>query len=189
MRARATFIVTASMLALLLAGCVAAPTRNDSLVLNPDLTPSQNASDAPGEWRADGKATTVGFDAFAQYEGKPSYRVSFTAGEPYAGLVQRFRSVDALRGQTLIVTGKLRRSDNKTSIGIWVRAFDKDSKSVAYANSYEQAAGQDSNWETHRITLTIPQEATSVLIGASIYGESGTMWLSSVNAHPNRGKD
>jgi hypothetical protein len=157
--------------------------RQRSLVLNPALTmPIGTTLQVPTHWRPDGTADEVAMDPSVSRQGMPSYRVKFKEGAPYAGLVQRIPA-EALVGSTLVVDAWLARSTEQASAGVWIRAFDKDNNSIAYANSYEMPLPPIRDLHQHVFEFLVPPATTSLLVGASIYGESGTAWFNSVDVY------
>jgi hypothetical protein len=164
--------------------CSSTPiSRQPSLVLNPALaTPIGTTPQVPTHWRADGTADEVSMDPSVSRQGMPSYRVKFKEGAPYAGLVQRIPA-EALLGRTLVVDAWLARDTEQASAGVWIRAFDKNNNSIAYANSYEKPLPPTTGLHQHVFEFLVPPATTSLLVGASIYGESGTAWFNSVDVY------
>jgi hypothetical protein len=179
--------VLASLCSLLISVTASAQTDASSLLLNPTLRIDNATSPAPSGWRFDGTAVEFAADSAVKRSGLPSLRVKFAAGAPYAGVLQRLDG-ERVRGETLIIDGWLARDTASAPVGVWVRAFDKERKSIAYVNSYELANPADGSFTRHVIELKVPDEAVALLIGASIYGDTGTAWFSSVDAYIKRHK-
>jgi hypothetical protein len=160
----------------------AAQKNTSSLLLNPTLRIDDAANPTPNGWRLDGTAVEFAPDLAVKHTGPQSLRVKFAKGAPYAGIAQRLDG-ESLRGKTLVIDSWLARDNVNASVGVWVRAFDKERKSIAYANSYELAIPADRSFTRHLVELKVPDDAVAILVGASIYGETGTAWLSSVDAY------
>jgi hypothetical protein len=167
---------------LLVSVAASAQTDASSLMVNPTLQIDSATGPAPSGWRLDGTALEFAADSSVKRNGLPSLRVKFAAGAPYAGILQRLAG-ERVSGRTLVIDGWLARDTASASVGVWVRAFDKERKSIAYVNSYEQANPADGTFTRHRVELKVPDETVALLIGASIYGDTGSAWFSSVDAH------
>jgi hypothetical protein len=157
-----------------------AHTTQASLLKNADFVTLDTAKPTlPAEWRVDGQATEIALDTLRQRSKTPSLRVVFKEGAPYAGVVQRI-PIEAVRSKTFRAQSFIDRQGEGAAVGIWVRAFDKERKSIAYANSYETKQGVAGAWTAHRLELAIPASAEFVMFGASIYEKDGTMWLDAI---------
>jgi hypothetical protein len=173
----ALFIAIAS------SACTTQPVREPSVILNPSLlVEGASTSTVPTSWQADGTAEELVVDAAVAKQGRPSWRVKFKEGAPYAGLVQRL-PVEAILGRTLVVEAWLARNTERASVGVWIRAFDKDRKSIAYANSYEKPLPATSSLHQHVFEFVVPPTATALMVGASIYGENGIAWFNSIDVY------
>ncbi|MCZ8062333.1 hypothetical protein [Silanimonas sp.] len=159
---------------------VAAQTASPPLVANPTLQ-AVDASGAPRGWSLDGTAVEVASDPAVTRDGLNSLRVTFAKGAPYAGIVQRLRG-DRVNGATVVIEGWLARDTATAAVGVWARAFDKEGRSIGYANSYELDLPADKRFRRHSIELRLPPETNTVLVGASIYGDSGMAWFGGVDA-------
>jgi hypothetical protein len=152
------------------------------IVLNPELRSEDDASGSIRAWRVDGKGAVVVLDTEVRRGECATARIEFQSGNPYAGLAQRLSNPDAFRGRTLVVTGWIMRETDEPEAGVWIRAFSADGKSLAYANTYALPKGPPMQWRQHEIELTVPVEAAGVMLGAALYGQSGRMWVSELNA-------
>jgi hypothetical protein len=133
----------------------------------------------PAYWRLDGKAEEIAIDTERKYRGQQSLRVKFKEGAPYAGVVHRLNAED-VRGKTLFASAWIARGTDSANTGIWIRAFDKDKKSIAYVNTYDSPAAKETAWTQHNMTIEIPASAATVMMGVSIYGKDGVMWVDEV---------
>jgi hypothetical protein len=159
-----------------------AQTKSNSLISNPTLKIDETSSPAPKGWQLDGTAVEFASDPIIKHNGPQSLRIKFAKGASYAGIVQRLEA-EPVRGKTIFIDGWLARDNRDAPVGVWVRAFDKDRKSIAYANSYELSSPADRSFTRHLIELKVPAETAAILVGASIYGETGTAWLGSLDAY------
>ncbi len=148
---------------------------------NPSLQVPSPAAAAPEGWRADGRAERMAPDPAVLVEGRPAWRVDYLVPAPYAGLVQRLDAA-ALRGQRLLLEGWVAKDQEAAAAGLWVRAFDAQRQSMAYANTYEQTLPADRQLRKQRLEFAVPAEAAFVLVGASIYGASGSAWFGGMAA-------
>ncbi|MCE2917086.1 MAG: hypothetical protein ACOVQT_07655 [Rubrivivax sp.] len=162
------------------------------IVRNPDLLVADAASPVPDGWRVDGQFERMTLDATVQAAGRPTLRIDYLASAPYAGLVQRLDAV-ALSGQRLVVQGRLARDNGAAAVGVWIRAFNAQRQSIAYANSYEQPLPADRSLREHALEFAVPPEAAFLLVGASVYGADGSAWFGGIDvrlqvqgASPNR---
>jgi hypothetical protein len=177
------FRQSVAVLCLLLASISCpAQTNSNSLISNPTLKIDEASSSAPKGWQLDGTAVEFASDSTIKHKGPQSLRIKFAKGAPYAGIVQRLEA-EPVRGKTVFIDGWLARDNGDAPVGVWVRAFDKDRKSIAYANSYELPNAADRSFRRHLIELKVPEETVVILVGASIYGETGTAWLGSLDAY------
>jgi hypothetical protein len=158
----------------------AAQTASPSLVANPTLQ-AVDDSGAPHGWRLDGTAVEVASDPAVTRNGLNSLRVTFEKGAPYAGIIQRLDG-DRVKDATVVIEGWLARDTATAAVGVWARAFDKEGRSIGYANSYELDLPADKRFRRHSIELRLPPETNTVLVGASIYGDSGMAWFGGVDA-------
>jgi hypothetical protein len=113
-------------------------------------------------------------------DGRPTLRVDYRATAPYAGLVQRL-DAPALSGQRLIVEGWLARDTEAAAVGVWIRAFNAQRQSIAYANSYEMPLPADRRLHRHTLAFEVPADAAFLLVGASVYGADGSAWLGGID--------
>jgi hypothetical protein len=134
----------------------------------------------PAEWTVDGEAVEIGFDPTHQFSRTPSVRVVYKEGAPYAGLIQRV-AASAVRGKTLHLRTHIDRLGEGAEVGVWVKAFNKERKDIAYQNTYETKQRAHKNWTPHEMRITIPLEAEVVMVGAAIYGKDGTMWVDGID--------
>jgi hypothetical protein len=153
------------------------------IIANPRLQVASPASPVPEAWRAHGRAERMAPDAAMRVEGRPAWRVDYRASAPYAGLVQRLDAT-ALRGQRLALEGWVAKDQEAAAAGIWVRAFDAQRQSVAYANTYEQPLPADRQLRRQQLEFTVPADAAFVLVGVSIYAASGSAWFGGIDARP-----
>jgi hypothetical protein len=134
----------------------------------------------PASWRIDGKAHELAIDKDKKYAGTQSLRVKFKEGAPYAGVIQLLPNAAEVRGKRLQFSAMIARGDDNAMVGIWVGAWDKDKKRRAYANTYESPAAKQRGWTRHQMTIDIPPEAESVMIGIAIHDKDGVMWVDDV---------
>ncbi|MCZ8318689.1 MAG: hypothetical protein ACK5S2_00385 [Lysobacteraceae bacterium] len=188
---RHTFVLLLMLFATLVAQNLSlaaeSPSDAPSLVANPELR-DVDASGAPRGWRLDGTAVEVAPDPTVTRDGLNSLRVTFEKGAPYAGIVQQLEG-DRVRGRTVVVDGWLARDTANAPVGVWARAFDKEGGSIGYANSYELDLPADKRFRRHSIELKVPPETNTLLVGASIYGDSGMAWFGGVDASIKRDSD
>jgi hypothetical protein len=155
----------------------------EPILKNPMLTPSTEQDNLPADWSFDGIAQEYGFDATHRKGNAPSWAVKFKEGGPYAGIAQRI-PIEAVRGKTLKASALIDRENlnpkNEAQVGIWVGAWDKDRKRIAYVNTYEGKQGDKGAWTPHNMTITIPPEADRVMFGVAIYERDGRMWVTDI---------
>ncbi len=135
----------------------------------------------PAQWRADGQFVEIALDRMRMRTSTPSLRVQFKEGAPYAGVVQRM-DLDKVRGKSITVRAYIDRAGEGAEAGVWVRAFDKNRESMAYENTYETKHLPAGQWTLHQLRINVPAEADAVLVGVSIYGKDGTMWVDAIEA-------
>jgi hypothetical protein len=181
---RAFFAVLLLSLTLNMTGCATPSTRSPSLVQNPQLQVDAGAATAvPTGWRIDGGPDAVAVDASMARQSRPSLRVGYKPGPPYAGIVQRVAAAE-VRGKRLVVDAWLARNNNQMPTGVWIRAFDKDKKSIAYANTYEAPLVGSGQLSQQRLMFSVPEEADVLLVGASVYGDvEGAAWFNSLDVY------
>lgn len=153
-----------------------------SLVKNSALRVTDAAHAVPEGWDIDGTADQVAVDDIVRRNGLPSFSIRFKEGAPYAGVIQRLNG-NELRGKTLIVEGWVARNSGNSPVGVWIGAFGDDKKSVGYSNSYEEPTPTNGTFVRHLVKFTVPQETSTLLVGASIWGEDGTAWFSFVDLY------
>jgi hypothetical protein len=152
-----------------------------AVLKNPHFVTADPAkSSMPADWKVDGEAVEIGFDATHQFARTPTVRVVYKEGAPYAGLIQRLVASD-VRGKTLHVRTHIDRLGEGAEVGVWVKAFNKDRKDIAYQNTYETKQLAHKNWTPHEMRIAIPPEAEVVMLGAAIYGKDGTMWVTGID--------
>lgn len=150
------------------------------IIANPSFQVSSPTAPAPEAWRTDGQAERMGPDLTVLVEGRPAWRVDYLASAPYAGLVQRLDAA-ALRGQRLALEAWVAKDQQAAAAGLWVRAFDAQRQSMAYANTYEQPLPGDRQMRKHRLEFAVPAEAVFVLVGISTYAASGSAWFGGID--------
>lgn len=152
-----------------------------SVVTNPTLQTDAATAPVPTGWRVDGTAAEFVLDSAKTYVNRPSIRVRYVEGAPYAGIIQTL-NVQPLRGKTVTVSVQVARDTKDVSVGGWIGAFDMERKRIAYANSYDTKVDENGAWTNHRFSLAIPANAERVLIGAAAWGKTGTIWIGEVDA-------
>jgi hypothetical protein len=135
----------------------------------------------PAQWRIDGKAVEIGLVKDMKRSGNQALRVQFKEGAPYAGVLQRL-DVETVRGKSIDASAWFARGKDEANVGIWIGAFDKDRKRIAYANTYDSAEAKRMEWTKHNMRIDIPNEAASVMLGIAIYGKDGVMWVDDIQA-------
>lgn len=133
----------------------------------------------PAGWSVDGKAVELVLDGEKKHRGAQSLRVKFKEGVPYAGVIQRL-DLKEVRGKTLKVSAWFARGADDAMVGVWLGAWDKDKKRIAYANTYETDAAKKRAWTQHSMTIDIPASAESGMVGVAIYDKDGVMWADDV---------
>jgi hypothetical protein len=172
------FVLTSIAFALMLAGCAITP----PIVRNADFSARQVENpDLPSEWLIDGVATGIALDTNKKKSQQASLRIAYKIGAPYAGIVQT-APVVVLRGKRLVLRTHIARRGSAASVGIWIRAFDKEKRSIAYVNSYETVPVVDESWVPHMVEINVPDNTEKLLIGASIYDGDGIMWIDTIAA-------
>ncbi len=166
----------------ILALCIAAwaGSLHAQIVRNPGLQVNEAVSPIPEGWRADGRAERMAADPTVQVAGRPTLRIDYVASAPYAGLVQRL-DASVLTGRRVLVLGWLARDREAAAVGVWIRAFNAERQSVAYANSYEQPLPADRTVRRHELSFVVPADAVAVLVGASVYGADGSAWFGGID--------
>jgi hypothetical protein len=172
------FILMSITFALMLTACAAAP----PIVRNADFSVRQIENPSlPSDWRIDGVATEIALDTKKTKSQHASLRIVYKLGAPYAGIVQT-APIEVLRGKRLVLRTHIARRGSAASVGIWIRAFDKEKRSIAYVNSYETVPATDESWVPHMLEINVPDNAEGLLIGASIYDGDGVMWIDAIKA-------
>lgn len=128
------------------------------IIANPMLQVVSPASHVPEAWRADGQAERMAQDPAMRVEGRPARRVDYLGSAPYAGLVQRLDAT-AVRGQRLSLEGWVAKDHEAAAAGIWVRAFDAQRQSLAYANTDEHPLPADRQLRKQRLEAQWHAEA------------------------------
>ncbi len=172
------FILMSIAFALMLTACATTP----PIVRNADFSARQVENpNLPSDWRIDGVATEIALDTKKTKSQHASLRIVYKLGAPYAGIIQT-APIKVLRGKRLVLRTHIARRGSAASVGIWVRAFDKEKRSIAYVNSYETVPAIDESWVPHVVEINVPDSAESLLIGASIYDGDGVMWIDAIKA-------
>lgn len=165
--------------ACLLSACVALPAKElvDVAVKNENFVIADTEKPSlPAHWRTDGQFVELKLDSGRKRASTPSVRVQFKEGAPYAGIVQR-AEIEKVRGKRIVLRTYIDRVGDDAEVGVWVRAFDQSGKSIAYENTYETKQLPTGQWTLHQLSINVPAETNAVLVGASIYGKDGTMWV------------
>lgn len=170
-------ILMSAAFALMLTACAAPP-----IVRNADFSVRQVENpNLPIDWRIDGVATEIVLDTEKRKTQQASLRIAYQLGAPYAGIIQT-APIEMLRGKRLVLRTHIARRGSAASVGIWIRAFDKEKRSIAYVNSYETVPATDESWVPHMLEINVPDNAEGLLIGASIYDGDGVMWIDAIKA-------
>jgi hypothetical protein len=139
----------------------------------------------PSAWAVDGVGPIYELDRTVFRSGEASLHIGFRDGanaEGYSGTIQRL-DAKPFAGQRIEFTGYVRRSSERSKVGIWVLASGPKLKRRVYVNSYEQTITSDSTWSRHTLTLTVPRGASSIAFGAAIYEYDGEMWVDDMSVH------
>jgi hypothetical protein len=160
-------------------GCVAART---PILTGGRLASTTVADSVPTGWQLDGSAASMRFDssAIARRDGRPTLRIAYEPGAPYAGIIQR---VDAasLAGRPVELRARLMRDSSSASTGIWMMAVSTNRERLAYINSYDSVSAAPYRWASHHLRMTLPPTTTRLLVGASIHTERGVVWISDLS--------
>jgi hypothetical protein len=133
----------------------------------------------PAIWSIDGIGPVYTLDASVHKKGRYSLRIGFKEGantEGYSGMIQKI-SAAPFAGKRIVISAYLRRSSEKSIVGIWALLNAANNKRLEYINSYEQPILNGSKWSIHQLEIEVPAEATSLALGAAIYENNGEMWV------------
>jgi hypothetical protein len=154
------------------------------VVVNPTLDTEPATRPMPTGWRLDGEAAEFALDDTQRHAGRPTIRVRYEEGAPYAGIIQTLDAA-ALRGKTLLITVVVARDGDQTPVGAWIRAWGPagaDPKGLDYRNSYDMPVAPNRAWTTHTFTFPVPPDTEKLMLGASAWGKTGTMWIAELDA-------
>ena len=84
--------------------------------------------------------------------------------------------VTALRGKTLRYEAMVRKDQAASEAGLWLMLRGPNKEKLFYINSYDDKLPTGS-WERRTLEVLVPDTATTMLVGASIYEADGTMWI------------
>jgi hypothetical protein len=133
----------------------------------------------PADWAVDGVGPAYALDPSIHMKGKHALKVGFKDGanaNGYSGTIQRI-SATPYAGKRVEVTAYLRKSTDKSVVGIWAMLGGADKAKLLYKNTYEQPAPKVGEWTQHRLVLDVPQNAVSMALGAAIHESDGEMWV------------
>jgi hypothetical protein len=129
-----------------------------------------------------GCAASMRFDSsdVAQRDGRPTLRIAYEPGAPYAGIIQR---VDAasLAGRPVELHARLMRDSSRASSGIWMMAVSANREPLAYINSYDSVSTAPYRWTSHHLRMRVPRTTARLLVGASIHTDRGVVWISDLS--------
>jgi hypothetical protein len=155
-------------------------------ISNPGFESQDSArSGLPSGWDVDVANKTdaleiVARDSTIRHCGKVAARIRFNEAMNYSGVIQRISAAD-FAGKEVEFSGFIRRSSEKSMVGIWLMATNNKNNKLIYVNSYEQPVNQGLSWTRHALSLRIPKEASFIKIGAAIYEKDGIMWADDLN--------
>ncbi len=177
-----SLVLTSVAFALILTACAATPLIVPLIVRNANFSVRQVENpNLPDDWQVDGIATDIALDTVKKKTQAPSLRIIYKLGAPYAGIVQT-APAKVLRGKRLVLRTHIARRGSTAAVGIWIRAFDNEKRSIAYVNSYETVPAIDESWVPHMVEINVPDSAESLAVGASIYDGDGIMWVDAITA-------
>jgi hypothetical protein len=169
-----------SLLALSGTSCATIPTSQQNLLANGGFEMRQpNDATRPIDWVQDGVGPIYQLDTAQAKRGQRAMHISFKDGmneNGYAGVMQTL-DVRALAGKQLIFSAFVRRTSDKSKVGIWAVVSDATKTKLSYQNSYEQAVQYDQKWSRHLLMLDLPPKAQTLKLGMSIYEADGELWI------------
>jgi hypothetical protein len=133
----------------------------------------------PADWAVDGVGPVYALDTSIHMKGKHALKIGFKDGanaNGYSGTIQRI-SATPYAGKRVEVTAYLRKSTEKSVVGIWAMLGGADKAKLLYKNTYEQPAPKVGEWTQHKLVLDVPQNAVSMALGAAIHESDGEMWV------------
>jgi hypothetical protein len=169
------FFVTASFISL-----AASASATTSVVANGGFEKASTTNPLhPADWDVDGVGPAYALDATVRKVGKHALKIGFKDGankEGYSGTIQKI-SATPYAGKRVEVTAYLRKSTDKSIVGIWAMLGGVEKVKLLYKNTYEQPAPKVGEWTQHKLVLDVPQNAVSMALGAAIYESDGEMWV------------
>jgi hypothetical protein len=139
----------------------------------------QDQPDIPARWKQDGVGPIYRLDPKTVRRGRHSMHIAFKDGmnkEGYAGTIQTI-NIRRFAGKRLTLSGQLRRSSEKSIVGIWALVAGANKEKLSYQNSYEQPMRGTQLWSKHNLMIDLPKAATTLKVGAAIYQSDGEMWV------------
>jgi hypothetical protein len=136
----------------------------------------------PAAWAVDGVGPIYMLDDTVTRTGKYALKIGFKDGankQGYSGTMQRLSATE-FAGKRVEFAAYLRRTSDKSKVGVWVSIGDVDKKRLAYLNSYDQPHGGNAQWSLHKLQFDVPAEATSLMLGAAMYESDGEMWVDDI---------
>jgi hypothetical protein len=121
-------------------------------------------------------------DTETVYRGRHSMHIAFKDGmnqEGYAGTIQTI-DISRFAGKRLMLSAQLRRTSEKSKVGIWASVVGADKEKLSYQNSYEQPIPSNQRWSKHSLMIDLPKTATTLKVGAAIYENDGEMWVDDI---------
>jgi hypothetical protein len=133
----------------------------------------------PADWNVDGVGPVYALDTSIHMRGKHALKIGFKDGanaNGYSGTLQKI-SATPYAGKRVVVSAYLRKSAEKSIVGVWAMLGGPDKARLLYKNTYEQPASKVGEWTQHKIEFDVPQNAVTFVLGAAIYESDGDMWV------------
>jgi len=128
-------------------------------------------------WKTGGEGYEITLDNKIAASGKQSLRFR-CVGEPFS-LAPAFAAltipVELVRGKRIRFSAQLKTKDLEKSCQLWIRA-DKGVDPLEVKDLQGRGPKETFDWNRYTIEMDIPQEATSVSLGAVMDGK-GTAWM------------
>jgi hypothetical protein len=145
-------------------------------------TNERDQPDIPANWNQDGIGPIYKLDTKTVYRGRHSMHIAFKDGmnqEGYAGTIQTI-DISRFAGKRLMLSAQLRRTSEKSKVGIWASVVGADKEKLSYQNSYEQPIPSNQRWSKHSLMIDLPKNAATLKVGAAIYENDGEMWVDDI---------
>ncbi len=142
--------------------------------------PAQSAP--PSAWRSCGSFPVLSVDRSAPSEGRRSLSL-IAADDQSVGCAMQDVPVEGFRGLTVRLWGVLRGQVTGVRGGLWLRVL-----SASRGEEYHDLAGAAEeiglDWRPLQVHIAVPQDATTLQVGAIVVGPRGALWVDRLHLDP-----